>query len=111
MNQWNFKWPESLECSKYPEPDKNVLCVGGNTTTSTQPPTQIENSPKIYNTGNNNNNNNLKKHREIGFVCPLQLKTPNGTGYALYINNVKHSNCGIPCHALFFDQEQKSVLR
>lgn len=109
MNTWNFKWPENLECTKYPEPDKNMLCVGENTTTSTQPPTLSENTPKIFNTANNNIDS--KKHREIGFVCPLQLKTPSGTGYALYINNVKHINCGIPCHALFFDQEQKSVLR
>lgn len=108
MNRWDFQWPENLECSKYPEPDANVLCVGENTTTSTQTPMLNENTPRIFNTATNID---TRKHFERGFVCPVQLKIPHGNGYALWVGGVEHPNCGAPCHALFFDQEQKSVLR
>ena len=34
MNKFGFQWPETLECSQYPESESGELCVGENNTSS-----------------------------------------------------------------------------
>lgn len=38
MNKFGFQWPESLECSRYPEAGGGDLCVGENNTSSGSSP-------------------------------------------------------------------------
>lgn len=108
MKKWRFDWPEHLDCAKYPEPGDNVLCVGDNITTSsttTMPPKLGGHSPSLYTPSRNT------KHRDIGFVCPVQLKIPTGNGYGLWVGGKESPDCGAPCHALFFTEDQRIVLR
>lgn len=83
MRSFQFPWPEKLECSKYPEYNTNeVLCVGENKTSSS---TQISTTTKtsiIRNTGISNSHG---PHRDLGFVCPGQLKAPIVMGYQLTV--------------------------
>lgn len=81
MRHYDFQWPENLECSKFPQAGTDVLCVAQNNSGTTPSPIR-HNTPRIV---------NPRKHpesgpyRNIGFVCPVQLKTPSGMGYSLKV--------------------------
>lgn len=81
MKTYNFNWPENLECSKFPINGGEALCVVENTTSSTPSPTRA--LPKV--TTRKNYAGMDSPHRDIGFVCPVQLKTPQGMGYELKV--------------------------
>ncbi|XP_037952156.1 frizzled-like [Teleopsis dalmanni] len=87
MKTYNFNWPENLECSKFPVYGGEALCVAENTTSSTASPTRT--IPKV--TTRKNYAGMEGPHRNIGFVCPVQLKTPQGMGYSLKVGDKKHS--------------------
>lgn len=80
MRHYNFNWPENLECSKFPEHGGDVLCVAENNTSTTPSPTRSQTTRVI-----NPRKNEASPHRNIGFVCPVQLKTPSGMGYSLKV--------------------------
>lgn len=109
MRTFNFEWPENLECSKFPEAGSGELCVSQNTS-DTQNTGSADGvaggglsggssrlggdglSSKVV--GRNRNGVNggaggvtagAGPHRNIRFVCPVQLKTPSGLGYALKV--------------------------
>lgn len=105
MRKFNHDWPENLECSKFPEQDKEI-CFARNTTngqdgdssptiTSFLPPgsTAISGGSSgskkqggRINPGNKNTHvSSNGPYRNIGFVCPVQLKTPPGMGYQLNV--------------------------
>lgn len=88
MKTYNFNWPENLECSKFPIHGGEALCVAENTTSSTPSPTRIV--PKV--TTRKNYAGLDSPHRDIGFVCPVQLKTPQGMGYELKVGGKVSNN-------------------
>ena len=88
MKTYNFNWPENLECSKFPIHGGEALCVAENTTSSTPSPTRVV--PKV--TTRKNYAGLDSPHRDIGFVCPVQLKTPQGMGYELKVGGKVSSN-------------------
>lgn len=111
MRSFNFEWPENLECSKFPESGSGELCVAQNTSdtqnTSGDGSTStgsVGGGPSSGSTrlggdgfsskvvGRNRNGVNggvggvtAGPHRNIRFVCPVQLKTPSGLGYSLTV--------------------------
>lgn len=110
MKTYNFNWPENLECSKFPVNDGEALCVAENTTSSTPSPTRL--IPKV--TTRKNYAGLDSPHRDIGFVCPVQLKTPQDMGYSLkvggkvsgsvrgniyFLRNVSHSSEEVQAYA------------
>lgn len=103
LKQFEISWPEAFECSKFPENTNNALCVSDPNSSTTATPT-IKNTPVP-------SNKNVEKHRDIGFVCPVQLQIPPGNGYSLWVGGKEFKNCGAPCHSLFFNEEQRTVLR
>ncbi|XP_017472926.1 PREDICTED: frizzled [Rhagoletis zephyria] len=105
MKTYNFNWPENLECSKFPVNGGEALCVAENTTSST--PTPTRSIPKVTTRKNYADG----PHRNIGFVCPVQLKTPQGMGYGLKVGGKELRDCGAPCHAMFFPEKERTVLR
>ncbi|KAI8116582.1 hypothetical protein FF38_13221 [Lucilia cuprina] len=107
MKTYNFNWPENLECSKFPVHGGEALCVAENTTSSTPSPTRMV--PKV--TTRKNYAGLDSPHRDIGFVCPVQLKTPQGMGYELKVGGKDKRDCGAPCHAMFFPEKERTVLR
>ncbi|EDW34818.1 GL21009 [Drosophila persimilis] len=107
MKTYNFNWPENLECSKFPVHGGEDLCVAENTTSSTPAPTRS--APKV--TTRKHQLGVEIPHRNIGFVCPVQLKTPLGMGYELKVGGKDLHDCGAPCHAMFFPERERTVLR
>ncbi|XP_058807536.1 frizzled-7-B [Phymastichus coffea] len=118
MNNFGFYWPESMDCSKFPEFDGKVLCVGKNETSRTDPPVIDEdvrlpavefipgrNMPKPY------VNNNLRLARDYGFVCPLQFKVLSTYQYSLKVGNNTEPNCGAPCDNMFFSERERKFAR
>lgn len=79
MRTFDFHWPENLECSNFPVYGGSEICVAENTTKPT--PTSVH-IPKVINP---RKNSVVGPHRNIRFVCPVQLKTPPGLGYALKV--------------------------
>ncbi|XP_055380768.1 frizzled-like [Condylostylus longicornis] len=82
MKQYNFNWPENLECSKFPLLESKEMCLHRNNTTTTPSPIRT-NTPKVIHTRKGFIDG--QPHRNIGFVCPVQLKTPSGMGYSLKV--------------------------
>lgn len=85
MRTFNFEWPENLDCSKFPEAGGEEICVAQNTTSASSSPT--DQSPKVISPRKNVNSANTP-HRNIRFVCPVQLKAPSGLGYSLKVGGV-----------------------
>lgn len=83
MKTYNFNWPENLECSKFPVHGGENLCVAENTTASASTPAPTRSAPKV--TTRKHQISVDSPHRNIGFVCPVQLKTPLGMGYELKV--------------------------
>lgn len=112
MRTFNFEWPENLECSKFPEAGSGELCVSQNTSDTQNAgadgsasgstggsfggSTRLGGdglSSKVVGRNRNGVNGGVGgvtagaggPHRNIRFVCPVQLKTPSGLGYSLKV--------------------------
>ncbi|XP_017068267.1 frizzled isoform X3 [Drosophila eugracilis] len=110
MKTYNFNWPENLECSKFPVHGGEHLCVAENTTSSASTAaTPTRSVAKV--TIRKHQTVVESPHRNIGFVCPVQLKTPLGMGYELKVGGKDLHDCGAPCHAMFFPERERTVLR
>jgi len=96
MNKFGFKWPEKLECSKFPELAPGVLCAAQNDTSSppATPPTDFQ--PPL----------NGKE-----FVCPVQFRVPKGLSYRFRVGTHETPDCGAPCQGMFFTDWQKEFAR
>uniref|UniRef100_T1H612 FZ domain-containing protein n=1 Tax=Megaselia scalaris TaxID=36166 RepID=T1H612_MEGSC len=84
MKVYNFEWPENLDCAKFPVHGGEELCVAQNTSAAT---TVSPTRTLLKSTTRKNEVGSQHPHRDIGFVCPLQLKTPSGMGYSIKVNN------------------------
>ncbi|KAG5683255.1 hypothetical protein PVAND_012547 [Polypedilum vanderplanki] len=135
MEQYNFKWPETMNCDSLPvHGDKDVLCME---IPSYQNNDQSSSSSSDTGSNNvNNNNNNKKKHQ--GSSSTTQKKCPKGDKKcqqaleqrnkdcqckcrsplvplgkeSMWYNTSTAkvgsvSNCGIPCKGAFFTQDEK----
>ncbi len=123
MNKFGFRWPETLDCDKFPKAGSDVLCVGDNSERSSESlPTSSSNKPFP------NNNNPLSKYpindnkvngktsntnitRDLGFVCPLNFVTPAGMDYVFRIQGKDHKNCGAPCDGILFNKDERKIIR
>uniref|UniRef100_A0A336KKJ8 CSON012256 protein n=1 Tax=Culicoides sonorensis TaxID=179676 RepID=A0A336KKJ8_CULSO len=89
MNSFSFQWPENLECSKFPEYGGDTICIGRNNTsggTSSPTGSGLVVTPKP--TGQTKGRlRPVPPHRDLGFVCPVQLKIPSGLGYLLTVGD------------------------
>ncbi|KAM8708504.1 hypothetical protein ACLKA7_015479 [Drosophila subpalustris] len=94
MKTYNFNWPENLECSKFPIHGGEDLCVAENTTSSSSTPAPTRSAPKV--TTRKHQISVDSPHRNIGFVCPVQLKTPLGMGYELKVGGKVRTQLEFP---------------
>lgn len=115
MNKFGFKWPEPLNCNKFPTNEdrkRGVLCFGQD---SDQPSTTLSgtnlkttpNSPFFKNQKSFPPNNS----RDLGFVCPINFVTPPGMDYVFRIQGKDHKNCGAPCDGILFNREERKIIR
>lgn len=113
MNKFGFNWPESLSCHKFPEAGTVELCVGetdrhpsaaGPEQTAPAQINPLGKRPVAIRRPPNST-------RDLGFSCPLQMRTPPGLDYVLQVNGREHKNCGAPCDALLFNRQERQTLR
>lgn len=84
MKNFDYLWPEDLECDKFPEDGTDELCISNNATskndhgTFSTPITSINKYDRKQNLGMDYKNSTSYGHRSIGFICPVQLKAPTG---------------------------------
>ncbi|RWS08958.1 Frizzled-7-A-like protein [Dinothrombium tinctorium] len=113
VNKFGFRWPEALECSKFPEGGgggDDELCVGRNSnhgasnTVDSVQKSSSSTATKIKNT-------NFSTGRDYLFACPLQFQTLPGSDYVLRINGKEEKNCGAPCEGVLFNKEERKNLR
>ena len=99
MNRFGFKWPELLDCQRFPEAGKGQICVG----MDNHDKDPVASIPK--NTPTNNASRNLP------FRCPLQFHTPPGLDYKFKYRGEDHDNCGVPCDDVFFPRRENPEER
>lgn len=119
MKTFDFMWPESLECSKFPEYAPEELCISPNSSAKSDqnafstPVSVLHKQDRK--TGNSlvdhKPNSTSYSHRLVGFVCPVQLKAPQVMGYELNVAGKVVKDCGAPCNSLFFNEEERTTLR
>ncbi|XP_058826554.1 frizzled-like [Topomyia yanbarensis] len=109
MRTFDFQWPENLECSKFPTEGKELCVSQNNSSESTPiPPSAVHTTkPQIprRNTAPN------VPHRDLGFICPVQLKAPTIMGYQLTVGGKVTKDCGAPCNSMFFSENERTVLK
>lgn len=96
MNSFNVQWPDNLECSQFPEFGPESICIERNASQNAVQPTAGY-KPRTA----DHTRGSLKPvtpHRDLGFVCPVQLKIPSGWGYLLTVGQKVSDTC----YELFF---------
>lgn len=121
MKTFDFMWPENLECSKFPEDHSTEICISPNVSSASSSEqnsfsTPVSILPKQDRKSSNGlidykNNATGYSHRSIGFICPVQLKSPQAMGYELNVGGKKVADCGVPCNSLWFDENERTILR
>lgn len=107
MNKFGFKWPDSLNCEKFPV---SGLCVGENRTepqppiTTQRPGRQTTKKPYDPNQPDIHYHDTIQINSRDCF--PGYLKVPQGFDYKLRIGNtVSFPDCGAPCHMFWTDDK------
>ena len=129
MSQYGFSWPDRMNCEELPKfGDPNDLCMDSkNGEAPSQPSSKLleryspvvplvtNKSPVVplVTTTTNKTPSYAKTNisRDLGFRCPQQFQTPLGLDYRLIIHGQENDNCGAPCDGVFFDKEQRRVIR
>lgn len=88
MKNFDYMWPEDLECDKFPEDGPDELCISNNASSKNDqgsfstPITSVHKYDKKQNMDYKNSTS--YGHRSIGFICPVQLKAPTGKSHFLF---------------------------
>ncbi|XP_054633887.1 frizzled-7-A-like [Dunckerocampus dactyliophorus] len=102
MNKFGFQWPEKLHCENFPVHGAGEICVGQNTSESSDPMTDPSpDLPEPFNSPS-------FAVRNPTFSCPSQLKVPAYLGYRF----LGADDCGAPCEVstpgglMYFREEE-----
>lgn len=110
MNKFGFRWPEALECNKFPT-SKSGLCVGQNETDEVEPPTRPT-YPGVAPTFPGSNpfrpgggpfpenpslNNRTYFHPPNVNECPPLYKVSKSLEYKVQMGDIIIKDCGMPC--------------
>jgi len=118
MNKFGFRWPETLDCDKFPKAGSEELCVGDNSERSSESlATSSSNKPFPTNPLTKNENkvdgktSNSNMTRDLGFACPKNFETPPGMDYVFRIQGKDIKNCGAPCDGILFNRDERKIIR
>ncbi|XP_076269890.1 frizzled class receptor [Rhynchophorus ferrugineus] len=105
MTRFGFRWPEFLNCERFPDNTdrEDVLCVGRNTSSA---PSSTKSSSASRPHQRTNNFYMPPHGKSLGFVCPEQFKVPADLGYSFKVGERIEKNCGAPCHMMFFNEQK-----
>ncbi|XP_029721143.2 frizzled-like [Aedes albopictus] len=109
MRTFDFQWPENLECTKFPVDGKELCVSQNNSSESTPIPPSAVYTTKPQVPRRNTPPN--APHRDLGFICPVQLKAPTIMGYQLTVGGKVTKDCGAPCNSMFFSESERTVLK
>ncbi|XP_067002467.1 frizzled-2 [Anabrus simplex] len=109
MNKFGFPWPDDLDCDKFPESSTDI-CVGENNTATTEEPTGSFNKAVISDSKPSDPLNPPIKGN-YGFSCPVQFHVPKDLDYSLKVGEKIEKNCGAPCDAMFFSEDERHFAR
>uniref|UniRef100_T1JLV3 Uncharacterized protein n=1 Tax=Strigamia maritima TaxID=126957 RepID=T1JLV3_STRMM len=110
MNKFGFQWPESLDCSKFPEAGSHDICVGENNTQSRGTVTHKGGSSGVQNPMYTQKPP-PSRPKAFGFVCPEHFKVPKSNNYVLRVGDDVRPDCGAPCHEMFFTEKERHFSR
>lgn len=138
LNKFSHKWPEDLNCDKFPEESENVLCVSKNNNSNSNNRIEVdhvnvnsynENEGYINQTGMNSLNSKYKsstkffkqsndvayitgnRSKKFNFTCPDHFYSPKGYYDSIRVGNVIVQNCSLPCNDMFFTPEEIQFSR
>lgn len=97
MRTFDFQWPENLECTKFPVDGKELCVSQNNSSESTPIPPSAVHTTKPQVPRRNTPPN--APHRDLGFICPVQLKAPTIMGYQLTVGGKVSQS---PSRAVYF---------
>lgn len=123
MNKFGFEWPASLNCDQFPT---SGLCVGENTTDPNQPGTKTTVRPGTtrypsgdgsggdtggggWDGGSDSGYGTIHNYRRD--ECAPNHDVPEGYDYKLRIGDLVISDCGAPCHNMFFSESKRDFAR
>ncbi|CAD6190876.1 unnamed protein product [Caenorhabditis auriculariae] len=104
MKKFGFKWPDQLDCNKFPVDD---LCVGRNKSDSTPSPGRGGSGP-FSSYGLSQPHSSLE--------CPLTMRATSGSHFSLPLLSGRLADCSLPCDAdnhvpMFFDARVRRLIR
>lgn len=111
---YGFQWPAHLDCSKFPDVNKNETCFGDNNATQESRRVHATKLPKVeYKSNIERDPTRLHGARDYGFFCPIQFQVPRNLDldYSLKVGNKKVPDCGAPCNGMFFSKDEKNFAR
>ncbi|XP_055595749.1 frizzled-like [Uranotaenia lowii] len=112
MRTFDFQWPENLECSKFPVYGKELCVSQNNSSDSTPiPPDAAVHTTRAQTNTPRKNTQPIGPYRDLGFICPVQLKAPTIMGYQLTVGGKVTKDCGAPCNSMFFNESERTVLK
>lgn len=115
MNKFGFKWPEPLNCDKFPtneDKKRGILCFGQDSDQSSDSLSGAKSGGPFINPSLKpqiKTNSNIT--RDLGFVCPINFVTPPGMDYVFRIQGKDHKNCGAPCDGILFTERERKMIR
>ena len=108
MNKFGFKWPDSLNCEKFPI---TGLCVGENRTEPQQPVTTLRPGRQTTKRPSGNQNYSPGIQMPDSVPCFKQLTVPTGFDYKLRVGNITIPECGAPCPNMFWKHDKTDFAR
>lgn len=117
MNRFGFRWPETLDCDKFPKAGGEELCVGDNSegrhssseTAPSHRPINFQTSiGKSAKSGQKSTPGNVT--RDLGFICPINFRTPTGMDYVFRVQSKEHKDCGAPCEGILFGKDERKII-
>lgn len=101
----NFRldWPQSLDCSSFPDKQPCVSRDGGPSITDTSSMTASDKS--------GSGSDFIPLVTRERFICPVHFSTPAELGYVFRLNGKFHHGCGTPCDNFIFDNRTRDTIR
>lgn len=101
LQEFNFKWPDDLDCNKF---EDKQPCMHKNESLPTS-------SPNNWSDDSTSGYDLQGAGRDHNFTCPDQFRVPWNYEDSLRVGQVTAKNCGLPCDNMFFSHDERRLSR